>query len=106
MGECMNRWLLALAFTVTSGCAVLSSDSSAGDTRNAITVQVREQPPAEKVTDLKDRPSAPGFGYIWVAGYWDYLEGVYVWREGRWVQGKAEYEYIRARYEFDGKGWV
>jgi hypothetical protein len=47
----------------------------------------------------------PAPGHIWVAGYWDYIDGHHVWRDGRWVQGKIGYEYIRARYEFDGKAW-
>jgi hypothetical protein len=41
-----------------------------------------------------------------VAGYWDYLDGNYVWRSGRWLQGKADYEYVRARYEVVGQAWV
>jgi hypothetical protein len=69
-------------------------------------VQVREQPPVEKTEDA--RPAAPGFGYIWVAGYWDYLDGNYIWREGRWVQGRPEYEYVRATYQYDqaARAWV
>jgi hypothetical protein len=83
---------------------VVSSDSGqGGNTANALTVQVNQQPPAEKT---EEKTSAPGFGYIWVAGYWDYLDGNYVWRPGRWVQGKPDYEYVRARYEYDGKTWV
>jgi len=53
-----------------------------------------------------DKPAAPGYGYIWVAGYWDYLDGNYIWRSGHWMQGKSDYEYVRARYEYDGKTWV
>jgi hypothetical protein len=102
----MTRWLLVLAFAASSGCAVISSDTKSGDAQTTLTVQVREQPPAEKEADPKEKPAAPGYGYIWVAGYWDYLDGVYVWRDGRWVPGKPAYEYVRARYEFDGKSWV
>jgi hypothetical protein len=101
----MNRWILALAFTLSTGCSVISSDTSAGSDKNALTLTVREAPPAEK-EEAKDHPSAPGFGYIWVAGYWDYLDGNYVWRDGRWVLAKPDYEYVRARYEFDGKAWL
>jgi hypothetical protein len=89
------------------GCATLSSSSgsTAGDSKNQIDLPVQSPPPPEKVEAA--RPAAPGFGYIWVAGYWDYLDGNYIWREGRWVQGKPDYEYVRARYDNEaGKGWV
>ena len=75
-----------------------------GDAKNQIDVPVNSPPPAEKTEGA--RPAAPGYGYIWVGGYWDYLDGNYIWRDGRWVQGKPDYEYVRARYEYDGKAWV
>ena len=62
----------------------------------------RSAPPDPK-PEVKTPCPAPG--HIWVAGYWDYIGGQHVWRDGRWVQGKAGYEYVRARYEFDGKAW-
>src|SRR5262245_49153852 len=89
------------------GCAVVSSDSGTGSGggsgANALTMQVNSGPPADKP---ETRMASPGFGYIWVAGYWDYLDGNYVWRGGRWVQAKADYEYVRARYEFNGQQWM
>ena len=89
-----------------AGCATLSSSSgsSSGNPENQIDVSVNSAPPPEKTEGT--RPAAPGYGYIWVAGYWDYLDGNYIWRDGRWVQGKPDYEYVRARYEYDGKAWV
>ena len=94
-------------FVAFAGCSTFSSSSTAnpsGEAKNQLTEQVGSPPPAEK--GEASRPSAPGFGYIWVAGYWDYLDGNYIWRDGRWVQGKQDYEYVRARYEYDGKAWV
>jgi hypothetical protein len=100
----MTRFGLGLFLALhISGCGVLSSDSGGGDPQNALTMQVGSQPPADKT---EDKPASPGFGYIWVSGYWDYIGGQYVWRNGRWVQGKPDYEYVRARYEYDGKGWT
>jgi len=89
-----------------AGCATLSSSSggSSGNPENQIDISVNSAPPPEKTEG--SRPAAPGFGYIWVGGYWDYLDGNYIWRDGRWVQGKPDYEYVRARYEYDGKAWV
>lgn len=94
---------LMLAFT---GCAAISSSGSdsASNPTSQIDVQVAEAPPPEKVDG--DKPAAPGYGYIWVSGYWDYLDGNYLWRSGRWVQGKADYEYVRAHYEAVNNRWV
>jgi WXXGXW repeat (2 copies) len=97
---------LTMFLALSGGCATFSASSStdaAGD-KNALTMSVASPPPAEKAES--DKPAAPGFGYIWVAGYWDYLDGNYIWRDGRWMQGKADYEYVRARYEHDAQGWV
>jgi hypothetical protein len=96
---------LTLFLGLAGGCATLSSSSpsDSGD-KSQLTLSVATPPPTEKAEG--DRPTSPGFGYIWVAGYWDYLDGNYIWRDGRWMQGKADYEYVRARYEKDGQGWV
>src|SRR5262245_27659857 len=93
--------VLALLVFGGAGCAALSG--STGETRNALTLQVHAQPPADKT---ETRTPSPGFGYIWVSGYWDYLDGNFIWRDGRWVQGRPDYEYVRARYEFDGNAWL
>ena len=100
----MRTITLALLLSM-SGCATLSSSSGsqASDSQNQLTVQVTQPPPADKI---EEKTAAPGFGYIWVAGYWDYLDGNYVWREGRWVAVRPDYEYVRARYEQSGSGWV
>jgi hypothetical protein len=87
-----------------AGCGTLSSSSKPGETQDQLTVQVAQAPPADKAEDAK--PVAPGFGYIWVAGYWDYLDGNYIWRSSRWVQGKPDYEYVRARYDQVGQQWT
>jgi hypothetical protein len=97
--------LLAALFSLSVGCSVISSGPSPTESKNALTMQVRDAPPPDKA-ESKEHPASPGFGFIWVAGYWDYLDGNYVWRDGRWVPGKPDYEYVRARYEFDGKAWV
>ena len=101
----MRTIALVLMLGFTAGCATLSSSGgSSGDSKTQIDVPVNSAPPPEKAEGT--RPEAPGYGYIWVAGYWDYLDGNYIWRDGRWVQGKPDYEYVRARYEYDGKAWV
>ena len=102
----MRTIALVVMLGFIGGCATLSSSSggSSGDSKTQIDVPVSSQPPPEKAEGT--RPSSPGFGYIWVGGYWDYLDGNYIWRDGRWVQGKPDYEYVRARYDNNGKTWV
>ncbi len=100
----MRAIALALMLTSASACATLSSGPTTQSPESQLVMQVPQQPPPDK--DEGPHAAAPGFGFIWVAGYWDYLDGNYIWRQGRWVQGKPDYEYVRARYEFDGKSWV
>ena len=96
---------IALALMIGfAGCATLSGSPGAAGDGNEIDISVSSAPPPEKAEGT--RPAAPGYGYIWVGGYWDYLDGNYIWTDGRWVQGKPDYEYVRARYEYDGKAWV
>ncbi len=97
--------MIALTLLLAApGCATLSASPTQSATPEAsLEVAVAEAPPPDQ---HEDKPAAPGYGYIWVSGYWDNLDGRYIWRPGRWVQGKANYEYVRARYEQSGKGWV
>jgi hypothetical protein len=85
------------------GCASVTTDTAKPSvTSQPLVIEVPFAPPP-----LKDevKTPCPALGYIWVAGYWDFIGGHNVWRDGRWVQGKIGYEYIRARYEWDGKAW-
>lgn len=95
---------IALSLSLFSfGCATVSGDTSQTSTASQQLVIEVPSPPPDPQPEVKT--PCPGPGHIWVAGYWDYIDGHHVWREGRWLQGKADYEYVRARYEFDGKAW-
>ncbi len=96
----MKNLLLALGLTL-AGCAALGSDVK-NVNEPTLVVRVAAAPPAA-IAEVK--PPAPALGQIWIAGYWDYLGGQSVWRAGRWLEGKVGYEYIRARYEWDGQSW-
>jgi hypothetical protein len=97
--------VLALGCSVSAGCgATLGGEGAATSTSSSspevvVDVPVSSAPPPDR-TD-PPRPRAPGFGYIWVAGHWDNLDGAFIWKDGHWQQGRRDYEYIRARYEFD-----
>ena len=86
------------------GCSAVSATTSqTSTTAQQLVVEVPNAPP-DPQPDVKT--ACPGPGHIWVAGYWDYIAGHHVWREGRWLQGKPDYEYVRARYEQSNGGWV
>jgi hypothetical protein len=93
---------LTLGFVVV-GCATVSNDTAHTSTApKSLVIEVPNPPPPPKE---EAKPTTPEPGHIWVAGYWDYIDGHHLWRDGRWVQGKPGYEYVRAHYEFDGKAW-
>jgi hypothetical protein len=95
---------IALSLSLSAvGCAAVSADTSKTSSPSQVMVlEVPNPPPDPKA---EEKTPCPGPGHIWVAGYWDYIGGHHVWRAGRWVEGKAGYEYVRARYEWDGRAW-
>ena len=71
----MKRQLLAAGFliagTFLSGCAVQSYG------------RVRYAPPPPRYGVIG---VAPGPGYVWTDGYYDWRGGNYVWMQGRWMR--------------------
>ena len=50
------------------------------------------------------RPAAPGYGYSWVDGYWDWTGADWTWSSGYWVPERVGYAYIGPRYIYvDGR---
>jgi hypothetical protein len=104
-----NRSLVMASFLSLStlvGCATVGAPSSStGQTSAAQSQLVVEVPNAPPPPKDEAKPTTPEPGHIWVAGYWDYIDGHHVWRDGRWLAGKPGYEYVRARYENVGGAW-
>jgi hypothetical protein len=99
----LTRTIVLSLSLAAVGCSTVSSTTTqTSTTSRQLVIEVASAPPDPK-PEVKS--ACPGPGHIWVAGYWDYIAGHHVWRDGRWVQGLADYEYVRARYEFDGKAW-
>jgi hypothetical protein len=100
---------LALAAFLLAGCATTSSSTTTPAAAAASAdgqpegIEVHTPPPAPPP---ETRPPSPGFGYIYVAGYWEWIDGSYVWHPGRWIPGKADYELVRARYEAKNGAWI
>jgi len=96
---------LVLCFALgAAGCGVITSDTSANNAQNAATVVVSGPPPADKTEG--DKPPKPDGPFIWVPGFWDNVQGNFIWKDGHWLQARPDREYVRARYEYDGKNWI
>jgi hypothetical protein len=57
--------------TLLSGCAM----------NGAVLVRTAPPPPRYALVG-----AAPGPGYVWTAGYWDWRGANWVWVEGRWMR--------------------
>jgi hypothetical protein len=50
---------------------------------------------------------APGPGYVWTDGYYNYAGGRYVWAPGRWMRPpRARQAWVAPRWERRGHGYV
>ena len=52
------------------------------------------------------RPPPPGFGYVWVDGYWDWTGYDWAWTSGAWAPERVGYVYVRPTYVYDHGSWV
>jgi hypothetical protein len=48
---------------------------------------------------------APVSGYIWFAGYWDWVGGRYEWVPGHWAAGRQGYHWVAHQWVRQGDGW-
>ena len=95
----MRLAVAVLAFgCAAAGCGAALDEAGGATAAVVVDVPVPSPPPPDRAEP--PRPVSPGFGYIWVAGHWDNLDGAYIWKDGRWLKGRSDYEYVRGRYEF------
>ncbi len=87
----------ALALLLAA-CGPIAGGETSSPGKVVVDVVVPSGPPADRT---ETKPPAPGPGHLWIAGHWDNIDGIYVWKEGRWLQARPDYEYVRARYDFD-----
>ena len=94
----MNRkWMLVgvvvLAEAVFSACA-----GSGGY------VAVRSAPPPPRAHGIVG--VAPGPGYVWVDGFWDWRGGNWYWSQGYWGRPpRARAVWVAPRWERYGRGY-
>jgi hypothetical protein len=77
-----SAWVLGFAVT---GCVVEP------DQRHYADGVVMVAPPPPQVEVVGDPPQ-PGF--VWIAGYWNWVGGRHVWVGGHWVAGRDGYHWV------------
>ncbi len=59
-------------------------------------------PPPDSIPEYQ--PPAPGYGYYWANGYWDWTGYDWTWNAGFWAPQRAGYLYFGPRFVFlDGR---
>lgn len=91
----MKRKLLAAAFVMTSA---ISTACVAG---GAYYVRYAPPPPRYGVFGV-----APGPGYVWTEGYWDWRGNNWFWVGGRWMRPpRAHAVWVAPEWRPEGRGW-
>jgi hypothetical protein len=60
-----------------------------------VQVYVARQPPPPA---MEYPPPAPGPGYTWISGYWDWMGNDWSWVGGYWTPARAGFFYVAPRY--------
>jgi WXXGXW repeat (2 copies) len=89
---------LACAWMLTAlvGCVVVP------DQRHYADGVVLVAPPAPRVEVIG---AAPSPGYVWMAGYWNWVGDRHVWVAGRWSPPKPGHHWVADQWVRQGDGW-
>lgn len=90
-------WLALAAGALLGGCVVVPA---AGPYRAAGPVMVAPPPSQGEVFGV-----APGPGYFWISGYWNWVGARHVWIAGRWEPGRPGQHWVPHHWQRDGAGW-
>jgi len=64
---------------------------------------VETAPPPERVEVVE---VAPGPGYLWVDGHWNWTGRAYAWEPGRWVVAEGSHHtWARGHWKHNRRGW-
>jgi hypothetical protein len=97
-----QKWLNAslasglVLVVALAGCVVVP------DQRHYADGVVMVAPPAPRVEVIGVAPTP---GYVWVAGYWDWVGGRHEWIQGHWVAPKTGHHWIAHQWVRQGDGW-
>jgi hypothetical protein len=99
----MNRTRLFLALSASlavglalSGCAI------APDQGHSVDGVVMVAPPAPQVEVV---PAPPNPGYVWIAGYWNWVGGRHAWVAGHWIPPRRGHHWVTYEWVRQGDGW-
>jgi hypothetical protein len=96
----MNRIVLSLAVV---SCSVAAAQTVYVSPPQPPSVRVQIAPPAPRV---EMPPPAPSMQHIWVAGYWSYSGGRYVWMSGHYeLRPQPSATWVSARWVARNGGW-
>jgi hypothetical protein len=48
---------------------------------------------------------APGHGYFWIGGFWNWADGRHEWVGGHWEAPREGYRYVPHRWASEGSGY-
>lgn len=89
----------ALLFAIgLGGCVVVPAEPYRPAEGPVVTVA----PPAPQVEFVG---VAPGPGYFWVGGWWNWSAGRYVWRPGYWESHRPGYRWAPHAWQRGPGGW-
>jgi hypothetical protein len=92
------RWLIAgLVLAVAIGGCVVEP------ARVSFATPVVVAAPPELVVETYG--VAPTPGWVWVRGYWNWVDGRHVWVAGRWVEPRRGYRWVPHEWVRVGGGW-
>ena len=106
----MNRHFklaIGLAVLTLAGCMVRAQPVvgvSATVTSDEYGTVYPAVPPPAPIAEYRSPP--PGYGYLWVDGYWDWTGYDWAWSQGYWAPERVGYVYMRPRYVMDGGRWT
>ena len=80
--------------------AVVSADVSVGEPTQAYVTGLPPEPLYEQET-----PS-PGYGYVWLDGSWNWNGYEWGWVGGRWDRGRGNFVYVAPYYDYVGGQYV
>jgi YXWGXW repeat-containing protein len=96
-----SRWIYAAVLLVSgglgglAGCVVAPAPYYEGD------YPLMAPPPArEEIVG-----AAPGVGFVWSGGYWDWAGRSYAWRPGHWEAPRSGYRWVPHRWVQEGQHW-
>ena len=90
----------AVALTV-SACVVVPARgyyAGGGYYTGAVTIA-----PPEPQVEVYGAP--PVAGYVWIGGYWNWVNGRHVWVGGRWSAPRPGYRWAPHHWEHRADGW-